>query len=212
MDYPPPKDTVDETRLTKVPLHPGAVLIRVYDPNAKHKPGSQTFRSFGPLKRFDHHRTASAGSPVVPATDPDRAVYYAALTLSSSVVEVFGEDRVIDRGTFRAVYSTLKHQIVLLDLRGNAAIRAGVAHAIGQIEDANKTQAWARYIYETTKTYGTVDGLLYANSHNGAGAILLYERARPAIVACAQRIRRLAAPAMEVELLRIADATGFALI
>jgi hypothetical protein len=61
-------------------------------------------------------------------------------------------------------------------------------------------------------TYGAVDGLMYANAHNGEDAILLYERAQPAISASAQRVRRLAADGMETALLRIADATGFALL
>jgi hypothetical protein len=148
----------------------------------------------------------------IPEEDRDRAVYYAAFSLSGSVVEVFGDDRVIERGTFRAVYSTLGEPLNLLDLRRDAAIRAGVFHAIGQIEDTAKTQAWARYFYETTATYGTVDGLLYANAHNGEDAVLLYERGAHAIASAKQRIRLLANPELELELLRIADATGFVLI
>jgi hypothetical protein len=49
-------------------------------------------------------------------------------------------------------------------------------------------------------------------AHNGEDAILLYERAQPAISASAQRICRLAADGMEIALLRIADATGFTLL
>jgi hypothetical protein len=212
INYPPPKDPVNPTRLTKISLHPGVVLIRVYDPRSKHKPGPRTFRDFGPLSRFDHHRGISTGAVTVPDEDSERAVYYAAFTLSGAIVEVFGEDRVIDRGAFRAVYSRLKEKLLLLDLRGDAAIRAGVIHAIGQIEDSAKTQAWARYIYETHETYGAIDGLIYSNAHNGEDAIVLYERAQPAIATSAQRVRRLATPQLETDLLRIADATGFALI
>lgn len=212
IDYPPPKHPVDPGRLAKVPLHPGVVLVRVYDPKSKYKPRPRVFRKHGPLKRFDHHRGSVSGPLVVPGEDNDRAVYYAAFSLSGGIVEVFGKDRVIERRTFRVVYSTLKEPLHLLDLRGNAAIRAGVLHAIGQIQDTAKTQAWARYFYENPATYGTVDGLLYANAHNGEDAVLLYERGAHAIASAKQRVRRLAAPEMEPELLRIADATGFVLI
>ncbi len=212
LNAPPPKYPVDPARLTKIHVDAGAVLLRVYDPQSKYKPGPRTFRSNGPRARFDHHRGIPTATRITPADDPERAVYYAAFTLSSAVVEVFGEDRIIERGTFRVVYSTLKASLVLLDLRGDAAIRAGTIHAIGQVEDTAKTQAWARYIYENTVTYGAVDGLMYANAHNGEDAILLYERAQPAISASAQRVRRLAADGMEIALLRIADATGFALL
>lgn len=143
--------------------------------------------------RFDHQRPVITGGLAVPLEDAGRAVYYAALTLSSAIVEVFGDNRVIERGTFRVAYSTLNEKLLLLDLRGNAAIRAGTIHAIGQSEDTDKTQAWSRYIYDTSATYGSVDGLIYANAHTGEDAVLLYERGQKAIVSSAQRVRRLAA-------------------
>jgi hypothetical protein len=212
LNLPPPKTPVDPTRLTKLPLKAGTTLIRVYDPKSKYKPGPRSFRANGPRGRFDHHRGTPYGTTITPSDDPDRAVYYAAFTLSSAVVEVFGEDRVIDRGTFRVVYSTLEKELLLLDLRGDAAIRAGTIHAIGQVEDTVKTQAWSRYIYENVAIYGNVDGLIYANAHNGEDAILFYERAQAALNTSDQRVRRLAAHGMEAALLRIADATGFVLV
>jgi len=212
LNVPPPKYPVDSARLAKIRIDVGTVLVRVYDPMSKYKPGPRTFRRNGPRSRFDHHRGIASATTVTPSDDPERGVYYAAFTLSSAVVEVFGEDRVIERGNFRVVYSTLRANLSLLDLRGDAAIRAGTIHAIGQVEDTAKTQAWSRYIYENTATYGAVDGLIYANAHNGEDAILLYERAQPSIIASSQRVRRLALDSMEVALLRIADATGFALL
>jgi len=212
LNSPPPRDPVDPARLSTLSIKVGEMLIRVYNPKSKYKLGPRTFRNNGPRTRFDHHRGTPTATTITPSDDPERAVYYAAFTLSSAVVEVFGADRVIERGTFRVVYSTLRHSLLLLDLRGNAAIRAGTIHAIGQVEDTVKTQAWSRYIYEHSVTYGYVDGLIYANAHNGEDAILLYERAQPAISTSSQRVRRLAAAEMEVALLRIADATGFALV
>ena len=210
--FPPPCGTVDSTRIRKVALSAGTTLVRVYDPKSKHKPGARLFRSYGPLRRFDHHRGRVGVGPSTPDEDTDRSVYYASLTLSGSVVEVFGEDRVIERGSFRAAYSRLLQPLSLLDLRGDAAIRAGTLHALGQIEATSKTQAWSRYFYETPATYGLVDGLIYANSHNGEDAILLYERAAHVIASAKQTVRLLANPGMELQLLRIADATGFILV
>jgi hypothetical protein len=195
-----------------ISINAGTVLVRVYDPESTYKPGPRTFRRNGPRERFDHHRGTMKGAITAPTDDPDRSVYYAALTLSSAIVEVFGNDRTIERGTFRAVYSTVTEPVVVLDLRGNAAIRAGMNHAIGMIEDRAKTHAWSRHIYGDAATYGPVGGLIYANSHNGEDAILLYERAQSAIATSTQRVRRLAALDMELELLRIAGATGFPLI
>lgn len=105
---------------------------------------------------------------------------------------MFGEDRVIERGSFRVVYSSLKTNLLLLALRGIATIRAGTTHAVGQVKDTVKTQPGRDTGYENALTYGLVDGLMYATAHNGEDAILLYERAQPAINASVQRVRRLA--------------------
>ena len=211
LGLPPPRAIIEPSRLSIATLNSGTTLVRVYDPSSRYAPGPRSFRHHGPHKRFDHHRGATTGASA-PSEDKERAVYYAAFSLSGSIVEVVGDDRVIDRGSFCIVYSTLRGPIRLLDLRGNAAIRAGVIHGIGQIEQASKTQAWSRYFYETDATYGKTHGLLYANAHNGEDAVLLYERASIAIASAHQTIRRLASLDLEVALLRIADATGFVLI
>jgi hypothetical protein len=39
-----------------------------------------TFRYYGPINRFDHHRIPSEGGR---AEDPERGIYYAGFTLSS---------------------------------------------------------------------------------------------------------------------------------
>jgi hypothetical protein len=209
IDFPPPRHRVGLSQLVLITLRPGAQLFRVYDPCSRHRPGPRTFRSNGPRMRFDHHRGMREHGMVVPADDAERAVYYCGLTLSGALVEVFGDARMIERGTFRMVRSTLRTSAVVLDLRGDGAMRAGTIAAVGSIERRDVTQAWARWFYET---YPRVEGLLYANAHNGEDAVALFERGRRAIEAASQRVVRLARPDMEEPLLRIAARTGMIVV
>ena len=209
LGLPPPPIIVDLADLPIVTLAPGTTLMRIYDPRSTYRPRPRGFRANGPRLRSDHHRGAAAGSVILPADDPDRAVYYAAFTLSGAVVEVFGDARVIERGSFRVVSSTLREAMDVLDLRADAAMRAGVLAAIGSVEQRDVTQAWARYFYET---YPAVGGLLYANAHNGEDALALFERVRPVIDRARQVVIRLARPDMEEHLLRIAARTGMIVV
>jgi len=78
------------------------MLIRVYDPKSKYKLGPRTFRNNGPRTRFDHHRGTPTATTITPSDDPERAVYYAAFTLSSAVVEVFGADALSSAARFES--------------------------------------------------------------------------------------------------------------
>lgn len=208
--YPPPPTTrVDPAKLLIVPLLPGCQLFRVYDPQSTYKPGPRTFRYNGPRLRFDHQREVGRK----PANDPERGIYYAAFDLEGGIVEVFGDrPRIIERGTFRVVRSRLKRELRVLDLRNHGAMLAGIAAGISGTENRPLTHSWARYFYENRRVYGSVDGLLYANSHNGKDALALFERAEAAIAESTQKVRRLAAPDLEPELLRIADRNGLILV
>jgi hypothetical protein len=94
--------------------------VRLYDPTSRYHPGPRTFRRNGPRLRFDHHRAAPDGSPT---NDPKRGVYYAALTISCALVEVFGDGGVIERVQWRLALSRLRDPLQLVDLRGAAAMR-----------------------------------------------------------------------------------------
>lgn len=173
-----------------------------------YEPGPRTFRFNGPRGRFDHHRAAGT----TPAHDPGRGIYYTALSLEGTVVEVFGDPpRLIERGTYRLVRSRLRRPVALLDLRGRGAMLAGIATGISGTETRALTQSWARYFYENPHVYGRFDGLLYSNSHNAMNATALFERAMPAVRHAIQSIIRLANPRLEPELLRIADDNGLTL-
>ena len=197
---PPPPPHRPEQPLI-VSFHPGAVLWRIYNPKSKYKPGPTTFRINGPHERFDHQIPNALG----PCDNPHRGIYYAADCLEGAVVEVFGDStRIIERKDFRVVEARLTQEIRLLDLRKSAAMRAGTAVGITGTETRSLTQEWSRYFYGHPLIYQNIDGLLYSNSHNGLDAIAIYERGSQAIETSQQRIQRLAASALQMELLGIA--------
>ena len=156
-------------------LPKGSHLVRLFDPT-KHSATATSFRYFGPLARFDHH-CALNGEPQL---NPNRSVYYAALTLSCCIVEIFGDTRIIDCGNWRAAVSQLNQDLRLLDLRKSGAMRAGTVAAVGQAPDHTIAQAWSRHFY-TEPAYKNPDGLIWHNAHNGEEAVMLYERAQSAI-------------------------------
>ncbi len=137
-----------------------------------------------------------------PANDPERAVYYAAWSddlseaLSSCLVEVFGDTGIVELGDFQVAMPSVVRSLRLLDLRGRGAMRAGTVAAIAKC-DHRQSQPWSRYIYETELAYGVVDGLIYSNAHNDEPAVVLYERARPALVCHDEAIVRLDDPALQ---------------
>lgn len=182
------------------PLHAhlpaGGDLYRIYDPT-RHGATSTGFRFVGPLVRFDHH---------VEGTD-DRGIYYAAPGLESCVVEVFGDLGVVAFDELRVAKPLLRRELLLLDLRRQGAPRAGTVAAVSAA-DYGLSQQWSRYFYEQAETYGQIDGLVYANAHNGADAVALYERAQNALDCSAANNWRLDEPIIETEVRRIAHANN----
>jgi hypothetical protein len=123
--------------------------------------------------RFDHH--CGVGADRTPALDVTRGIYYAAFTLSSCLVELFGDaTRQIVRQGRLIARPRLLRDLRLLDLRGSGAMRAGTVAAIAKVPDRQITQAWSRFFYERTDLYTAVDGLLFFNAHNDEEALALY--------------------------------------
>ncbi len=147
-----------------------------------------------------------------PADDPLRGIYYAALDIEGAVVEVFGDsERLIDPGSFRLVRLSLVEPLRLLDLRGRGGMVAGPTAGISGTENRALTQAWARFFYDRSDLYTSIDGVRYANSHNQLDAIAVFERGEHAI-ACARQFQiRLADPSLEPTLLRIAERNNLVL-
>lgn len=171
---PPPSHPPTPTHLT---LPAGHRLVRIFNPSA-HGVTALGFRRFGPLERFDHHRPAPDGAG---RDDPSRGVYYAADRLSCCLVEVFGDTWVVEEGDRCVAQPALLRDLVLLDLRGPAAMRAGIAAAVAKVIDRDLTQAWARFFHERADLYGHVDGLAFHGAYNDEVAYVLFERADDAL-------------------------------
>jgi RES domain len=186
---PPPSKSPSPLYRT---LPSGNALLRIFDPT-RYGTQALTFRYFGPINRFDHHRIPSTGER---AEDPERGIYYAGLTLSCCLVEYFGDIGVIELKGQQICRVQLTRDLTLLDLRANGAMRAGSVAALAKIADRNLSQEWSRYFYEQTDQYGHIDGISYLNAHNDEEAIALYERAQPALVCPETQILPLAHPSL----------------
>lgn len=166
---PPPPDLRRRINPSHHTLAEGSDLFRIYDPDAPYGPrDGNAFRWHGPYARFDHHRGTGARER--------RGIWYGGLTLSCAVVEAF-EIGVVDPGTKRLARTRATRDLLLLDLGGRAAMRAGTVAAISAGDHA-LSQPWSRSFWEHPEIYGEIDGLLYPSAHNGEPATALYERSR----------------------------------
>ena len=182
-------------------LPSGSRLVRLFDPS-RHGATATGFRSYGPLLRFDHHRGQGGGKP---GDDIERGIYYAAMTLSSCLVEIFGDTGVVDLHRHHVASPILRRDLRLLDLRHSGAMRAGTKAAIAKVPDRSLSQAWSRHFYETPEIYSDLDGVIYLNAHNDEDAIALYERASNALECPPGRVMRLDDEALRTAVLEAAD-------
>jgi hypothetical protein len=187
-------------------LPAGTNLFRLFDPT-RHNMTAASVRYFGPLLRFDHHRAPSG----VPGLDAERGVYYAGLTLSCCIVEVFGDAGLIDCSNWHLAMPRLKRDVRLLDLRGNGAMRAGSVAALGKVPDHSLSQVWSRWFYEQ-REYRQPEGLLWYNAHNDEDALALYERAEDALECPPVRIIRLENTLLRPILEQIAETNHLILV
>lgn len=198
VDPPPPR------RRPKPLFHDlpsGSRLVRLFD-SSRHGATATGFRSYGPLLRFDHHRGREDGKP---GDDAERGVYYAAVTLSGCLVEIFGGTGVVDLQRHHVASPILRRDLRLLDLRHNGAMRAGTKAAIAKVADRHLSQAWSRHFYDTPEVYNNLDGVIYLNAHNDEDAIALYERASGALECPPERVTRLDNEALRAAVLEAAD-------
>lgn len=184
---PPPQQAVDP-KTAIIPQQDG--LVRIFDPTDHHQTAT-SFRFYGPLKRFDHQRSFTGK----PGNDPQRGIYYAALSLEGALIEVFGDSGLVEPGERCVAYVSLARDLRLLDLRGkgsdNGAARAGSVAALASNGDYGPSQAWSSYFFEHPETYGEIDGLLYSNAHNHDDALVLYERSQGALICHQEHMIRL---------------------
>jgi hypothetical protein len=136
-------------------------LLRIYSIEYGPK-----FRYVKKNSRFDHQYDGQK----------DRGTLYAGKTLDACIVECDGEKGVIETEGRGVAEIARSRDLLLLELRGKAAMRLGCFTAISGISNRALTQRWSRFFYEDTEIFKEIDGLIYANAHNGEDAILLYER------------------------------------
>ena len=191
---PPPLRSITPKFIT---LNCNDKLLRIFDPT-KYDAIATSFRNYGPISRFDHHRN------IKDRLDPQRSVIYAGLSMSCCLVEIFGDGGVIKIEQQQLALITLKNTFKLLDLRGSAAMAAGTVAALSSITERNISQAWGRYFYESPHLYGEIDGLIFAGAHNGEDAIVLYERAKFKLTSACVETMNLNHPNLRNSILSIA--------
>ncbi|MBZ0185106.1 MAG: RES domain-containing protein, partial [Candidatus Obscuribacterales bacterium] len=146
IDSPPPKVTPRPIFLS-IPAY--TKIVRLYDPNS-FGTRALSFRTYGPISRFDHQRALYPDR----INDKERGIIYSATTLSSCLVEIFGDLKVIEVGSWEVAAITTTRTLNLLDLRGSGAMRAGTVSAISKESNRRFSQEWSRYFYDTTFLYG----------------------------------------------------------
>ncbi|KAB8318007.1 RES domain-containing protein [Tolypothrix campylonemoides VB511288] len=164
-------------------LEQGTKLYRIY--RTKYYPTADSFRFWGPIHRFDHHR----GNPAridykarrcEPCEDTKRGICYVAPKFSSCLVEVFGDTpkRAEITKEYWFAILTPKTDLMLLDLRNNGAMLAGANDAsLAKTHRRIVSQAWSRLFYDYQPIYHEIQGMIYHNAHNNEEAIAFYERA-----------------------------------
>jgi len=179
-------------------LPAGSKLIRLFDPT-KFGATALSFRHFGPVSRFDHHR---APFPTT-AHDADRGIIYAAQTLSGCLVEIFGDAKIVETSNVEVASLAVSRDLNLLDLRGTGAMNAGTVSAVCKDSNRQFSQAWSRFFYENTFVYRHLDGIIFGNAHNDENAFAFYERCAAAFSATA--VCPLKDDALRVEILKTAQ-------
>lgn len=101
---------------------------------------------------------------------------YAADRFQGCLVEVY-QDNCKAGFALKRRHCTLQVQraLLLLDLRGNGALGAGVPSSISTVEHV-LAQRWSCHFSDHPEDYGDIDGLVYHNSHNEQNAYAFYER------------------------------------
>lgn len=196
---PPPADRLRRIRADRHTLRTGTLVARIYPRGGPFPTRWGQFRSDGPLPsaRFDHHVAGEA-----------RAVLYAATDLATCVAEVFQGTRVVDRGVsnrFLAAFRVTR-PVPLLDLSGDWPTRVGASQAIAS-GPRPRAQAWARAIYEA---YPSLQGIWYPSSMHGRHrALVLFERAQPALPTLPELDIPLSHPGLLPDLTRAASTLGY---
>ncbi|MBP2472679.1 hypothetical protein JOF53_001551 [Crossiella equi] len=154
-------------------VHRTTRLVRIFAAGGRHPQRWSSFRTVGPLPHgtFDTQPRSEDGAP---NRDNEQGVLYFALSLRTSVGEVFRSHSAVDRQT-RSPHLVMlrpKRALRLLDLTGPWPARFGASPDLSHAEP-EVTQAWARAIREAAPE---LDGLWYrSNLDSGDPAICLWD-------------------------------------
>lgn len=194
-----------------VAVHPATRLVRIFTALGNHPQRWNSFRYTGPLPhgRFDPHQPAPDGSPV---TDERSGVLYFALSVRTSVAEVFQTTSAVDRTTRSPHLVVLRpaRTLRLLDLSGLWPTRVGASQEISS-GPKKVTQQWARAI---RAAHPHLDGVWYRSSmDSGEPAICLWDPpGGAALPAEPDVLLPLNHPGLDLPLTRVCDELGYLLL
>lgn len=144
----------------------GLRLVRVYGPGR----GWNERRDWGPHPegRFDHHLPPAGSSSA-------RSVWYASRSILGAVAESFGKRGFLDRSAGERVAGVrVVAPLRVADLVGIAARRFGLTQEIAATTDYDRTQEWARAIYDL---YDRLAGIRWRGRQTGSICVVLTDRA-----------------------------------
>lgn len=175
LPLPPARSVLtDEFEATEdiVTISPDTRLTRIFSAHGNHPQEWNSFRYAGPLAhgRFDPH-TPHHGEIT---TDEGNGVLYLALTVRTSIAEVFQTTSTVDRTTRGPRLAVVRpaRTLRLLDLTGLWPTRVGTSQEISS-GPKKTTQAWARAI---RAAFTGLDGVWYRSSmDSGAPAVCLWD-------------------------------------
>lgn len=213
LPLPPARSVLtDEFRPAEdiVTITPDTRLTRIFTARGNHPQEWHSFRYAGPLAhgRFDPH-TPHNGEI---ATDDGNGVLYLALTVRTSVAEVFQSTSTVDRTTRSPRLAVVRpaRTLRLLDLTGLWPTRVGTSQEISS-GPKKTTQAWARAI---RGTFTELDGVWYRSSmDSGAPAVCLWDPpAAPALPHTPDVLLSLDHPGLDVPLDRVCQELNYDLL
>lgn len=210
---PEPSVLANALRRTEdvVAVHPGTRLVRIFNAHGNHPQKWNSFRYTGPLPhgRFDPQQPGPDGSL---NTDTNQGVVYFALSVRTSVAEVYQTSSVVDRKTNgpQLVVVRPRRTLRLLDLGGLWPTRLGASQEISS-GPKRVTQAWARTI---RTAHPDLDGIWYRSSmDSGDPAICLWNPpGASALPSAPDVLLPLDHPGLDVPLARVCEELNYTLL
>ena len=182
-------------------LRPGTLMARNYARGGSHPTTWRGFRVDGPLPgaRFDHHVAGDR-----------RGVLYASGSLQTCVAKVFQGSRVIDRfAADRCLAASVWRN------RSACSISRGTgrpAPAPARQSPPVRVRGLKRGPVRSTRRTPNVEGIWYPSSmHGGHPAVVLFERAEPALASIPDVDIPLSHPGLLPDLVRTAESLGYLL-